>query len=378
MPCLPYKVSLPDCCAADILARRVHLALLLFLGLAPLAGCSSTGETAAPRLSPATFGDEQSAYTITGYGNLLSLLEPPARKTTLADFLYGPEEEEVRWFRTPQGMAISGTNLYVCDQSRPAVVQIDLVTGRRHSQIRRQDRPACPVDVTVGSDRVYVADSSRGLVLEYDEGLRYLSAFTPKGSPSFKPAAVLVADGLLYAADLAERCVHIWDLRTRTWQAQLRPPGDRATMGAPSGLAVTRDGTLLIADALMGVIHRYAKDGQWLAPIGNRGREPGQLVRPIGVWQVAGDIILVADAAKQVINAYDGTGVFLYEIDRPAANGRWTLPCDVVSGPSLPPALSRIQESNSDHSIGWFLVSDTLGEFGVSLFIVTAGGQSAS
>src|SRR3972149_3307309 len=68
----------------------------------------------------------------------------------LDDFLYGPVDDGHTILRNPQGMALAGTTLLVCDQGYQDVIGINLANGRSWSWADREHLPKCPVGITVG------------------------------------------------------------------------------------------------------------------------------------------------------------------------------------------------------------------------------------
>lgn len=356
-------------------------AAVILLACAALgSGCTATREP-APRFVPFDVPAADSAMRLTVCGDLRRFLPDYRPISTLEEFLYGPGDQAPPMLRNPQGMARHGTQLLVCDQGRPDVIAIDLATGRISSFGSADHRPRCPVDVAVDeSGKVFVADSTTGVVLHYDADGTYLDKLEPPaGDTTPRPTAVLAHRGVLYVADSHRHRVERFDLATRQWLAPLTAQSG-SPMIAPSGLAVTQSGTLLVADTLAGCVHRFSPDGSPLAPISRRGRGPGELVRPKGVAVSRSGLIFVADAGRQSLMVFGPDGRFQAELhEQPDRWNGFTLPCGalILDDPTLltPPA----EDASFTATDEWLIVSDTLGA--ASLIVVgianTTGAEIA-
>lgn len=291
-------------------------------------------------------------------------------------FLYGPSDYGKTALRNPQGMALMGNVLMVCDQGLPDLVAIDLATGRSLPFTDPDHRPRCPVAVATDAACVYVADTTMRCVLVYDRRGRLLEELAPTPDPNrtFRPACVLVRENILYAGNIADRRVERFDLNARQWLPPLLPPAGMKKLVAPVGLDMLDDGTLLIVDAVQGHVLRFTRDGQWLAPIGRPGRRDGELVRPKQVAHTPSGLILVADAGRQSVLVFDAQGRHLMELHEtngdqpaqaPAARTGWhgfTLPIGVLPLPpeclgSIAPGPGREIPAADEY----VLVSDELG-----------------
>lgn len=300
-------------------------------------------------------------------------------------FLYGPSDYGKAALRNPQGMALRENVLYVCDQGWPDVVTIDLATGRRLPFTNIDHRPRCPVDVATDGTCVYVADTTMRCVLVYDLRGRLLRELAPSADPNrtFRPASVLVHEGILFAGNIADRRVERFDLNACQWLAPIVPPRDPKPLVAPAGLDILPDGTLLIVDAVQGHVLRLARDGQWLEPLGRPGRRPGEFVRPKQVAHTPSGLILVADAGRQSILVFDAEGRHLMELHetdgslpsgaKPGWRG-FTLPMGVLSLPSddVGSIASRLGQ-DAQAADEYVLVSDELGAPSLTLVGLVTG-----
>jgi DNA-binding beta-propeller fold protein YncE len=311
--------------------------------------------------------------TVTVHGDLIRRDESP-RKSTLEDFLYGPDTRPAKILRNPQGLAAWGREVFVCDQGLPDVVRVNPATGRVASATPISERPACPVAVSISVDegRMYVADTTARQVRAYalGGGGRFLGTIAPEdGGELFHPTSVLVSGDTLFIGDRGSRRILRYQPSLSSWLPSWAPEPGQAPLGLPSGLAVTSEGVLLVTDAITGLIHRVDEEGRWLAPIGRRGRAPGEMVRPMGICRTPSGVIAVTDAAKQSVLFFDEGGRFLTEIGSKTAEWRgWTLPMGIACLPE-PPAgrTSGLVSMAPSEDVEWLVVSDMLGPTSLTL-----------
>jgi sugar lactone lactonase YvrE len=271
------------------------------------------------------------------YGSLHKHLPAYKPVSALEVFLYGPQETDPHLLRHPQGMTVVGERLLICDQGVPDVVALNLSTGKSESWCDPDHRPRCPVGIAADAGgRVYVSDTTIRAVLVYGPDGKFVEQLEGEAGTTgnFRPCGLLVADGVLYVGNLAARKVDRFDLASGRWLSPFSPPEGAGPLIAPTGLGLTPDGTILVADAVAGVVHRVSSDGRWAEPLGSRGRGPGSFVRPKQVCCTYAGLILVSDAGRQSVLVFDAEGRYLAEVlGQPDGWGGWTLPMGLVSLP---------------------------------------------
>ena len=340
--------------------------LMAFSGIACALMCGACAPSSqTPKwFIPQTFAAQNGSPKLTVMGDLAEVLPNYRKSSTLEDFLYGPADTLPPLLRNAQGIVRVGDKLLVCDQGRPDIVAVDLQTGRVKSWIDEPARrPRCPVDITADeSGNVYVSDTTLKVVLAYTADGRYLNQIAP--DDEFRPGGVLAHKGTLYVGDLAGHSVRRWNLDESRWATPIGQVGQNPKMIAPTGIAVTQDDTLIVADAVAGTVFRFAQDGSSMAPLGRRGRGAGEFVRPKQACVTRGGLICVTDAARQSVLVFDRSGAFLVELhERAKVWGGLTLPMGIFSlGDSglfdlnRNPNFSKHADAND-----WLVVSDSLG-----------------
>ncbi len=358
----------------------IQLGIVLMLsasGSGLLTGCALTGPDSHAWTGSAYFPDDRTVPRIVVHGNLLTQLPRADSTSALELFLYGPPDMVQSAMRNPQGVAINGSELLICDQGRFDVIATNLATGRSRFFCDPSNPPRCPVDVAVDAQGlVYVADTTLRSVLIYASDGRYRGELVTSADPDreFRPAAVTVHGDVVFIGNIGEHRIDRWSIAKQQWLAPWIPPSSAPPLYAPSGLCVGLGGVLFIADAVQGSVLRVSPDGTWLPPIGTPGRADGQLVRPKQVACTESGLLLVTDAGRQSMLVYDSTGRYLTEVhEGPADWPGWVLPCGIAV---LPTDVSAAAWGSSGGE--QVVVTDSLGRVSLtSLTAVTAADLPA-
>jgi uncharacterized protein (TIGR03663 family) len=164
-----------------------------------------------------------------------------------------------------------------------------------------------------GDGNVYVVDSDLGRVQKFDGRGNLLAAQGVPGGEGGQynqPADIAVdASGNVYVADT-------WNHRIQklapdltpigTWGRPtsdlVNPPPDQ--LWAPRGIAIDRDGTILVVDSGTNRIRRYSSDGAHIGDFGQRGKDPGDFDEPTGIAIAPDGSIYVADSRNARIQKF--------------------------------------------------------------------------
>jgi hypothetical protein len=335
-------------------------------------GCAAGGFTERAGFEPIALFDDESSPRITLHGDLLDLLDEPRESSALEDFLYGPAPAPSPFLRNPQGLAILGDTLLVCDQGQFAVIGVNLSTGRIRRWTDFEHAPRCPVAAAVDdTGRVYVADTTWRAVLVYGSDGSFMRELSPTHAPGrpFRPAAVLVREGVLYVGNVGDHRIDRFDLAADRWLDPWAPPEHGQSRFTPTGLTMTD--TLLAVDSFGASVHRIAADGTCTSDIGRLGRGVGEFVRPKNAAVCEDGLIFVVDAGRQSVLVFDSSGVHLTELHE--VSGDWhgfTLPAGIVTIPAerAPMLLARFAKNGWPAPDAFIVVSDSLGGWPLVLF----------
>lgn len=345
-----------------------------------IAGCAGLGGMPPEWQEMAVFatGDDQPRIVV--YGSLARHLPQFEPTPGLDEFLYGPTPVPNAYLRNPQGLVMLGHRLLVCDQGYPDIISVNLVTGISAAWEDQSRAPRCPVDIAVEANgMVYVADTTLRAVLVYLPSGGFVEQLIAGDDPArFRPASLLVHEGVLYVGNLSERRVERWSIAGREWLSPITPAPDGAGFVAPTGLAMTHDGILLIVDSVRGRVFRLASDGVWLAPLGRPGREPGEFVRPKQICISPSGMVFVADAGRQSVMVFRPDGGFVTEIREQVDAWRgFTLPTGLLAlpGDALDALFAEDRPIPEPRPDEWVVVTDTLGGASLNLLGVFLPGR---
>jgi sugar lactone lactonase YvrE len=178
-----------------------------------------------------------------------------------------------------------------------------------------------PMGVTLDSDgNIFVVDSDRAMVQKFDARGTLLgvhAAFGGEPGQFNQPSDLAVdAEGNVYVADT-------WNHRIQKLAPDLTPAGGwgGATsdlinpppdkLWASRGIAIDRDGNVLVADSGTNRIRVYAPDGTHVKDFGRRGKEPEEFEEPTGVAVGTDGSVFVADAGNARIQKFDAAHRFI-------------------------------------------------------------------
>ncbi len=178
-------------------------------------------------------------------------------------------------------------------------------------------------------DNLYVCDQGNNRILKFDTGLIPIREAGGYGSDDglFKLPVDIIVDGdnRVLVSDASNRRIQQFDtaLFFRS-QMRLEDPDDPLKFGSPSGIAVSRDGSLRIADHERNDLIFLNNAGVFEEIVGDLGYRGGQLYDPQGVAVDKEDNVYVCDAGNGRVAVYDKYGEYqrsieLDELERPVA-----------------------------------------------------------
>jgi DNA-binding beta-propeller fold protein YncE len=250
----------------------------------------------------------------------------------LVDAIVGDERTE---FVSPCGIASAQQTLFVADTGSACVHRIDLQTGE-HEVWRGSDDFALemPVGIAVGEQSaVYVADSSRGRIVEFRDG---------------EPVRA-IGEGRLHRPtglcwDAARHRLLVVDTtaaRIVAFSANGEELASTGTRGAepgafnyPTHIAVARDGIVAVSDSMNFRVQLLSSELQHVRTIGQVGRGPGSFASPKGVAFDPDGHVWVVDGLFENVQLFDRDGTLLLAVGTGGRGiGELTLPTGICIAP---------------------------------------------
>ena len=254
----------------------------------------------------------------------------PDQTTSLLDWLVGERELTVPLL-TPMAVTADGVSkVWVADSSAGMIFQFDLAKERvdyfrQVGDLALQSPSGLAYDPR--TERLYVADVMLGKVFVLDEEGQLLGERSlPEG---FQRPGGLAIDkaGRLYVADALRGEVIIFDADGRVQGRVGSRSSPDGRFQRPTQLALGPHGELLIVDALRFLIEVQGPTGQLLGTIGEIGDGPGALARPRGIAVDSEGHVYVADAAFDNVQVVDLAGrLLMHWGGAGSAHGQFNLP----------------------------------------------------
>ncbi len=324
------KYRLPARITPIVLALTAAAALLTIPGCgAPSKGVDSTAASTTVSGSYAfwpIFPDEPRVQFLRSFGSSDDV--SPSQTSALEKIVFGKEVEKTAMINKPYGVAMKGSNIYVCDIRGQSLVVLDLKKKQtRLIGVSGVNRLNHPVAVAVSDDgTIYVADNERGSIMVYDAGEHYTTAY---GFEKFKPVALAVHADRLYACDLAGQSVVAFDRLSGKRVGTIGTVGDGdGQFRVPLGVATDKVGNVYVSDMMSCRVQKFSPDGKFLSTMGKLGDHPGAFARPKHIAVDADGIQYIVDAAFQnvqmfddkqrVLMAFGASGDFPGSMDMPA------------------------------------------------------------
>ncbi len=219
--------------------------------------------------------------------------------------------------RAPQCVAVDAEdNIYVTDSEAGEIFVFDSHLSFRHTigSLRGGEgyfkRPT-GIAVDSHSRRIYVTDTLRDQIFVLDFEGSVLAKIGKHGSGAgelyFPTELRLLPEGLMV--------VDAMNFRLQFFALDGTPQGSMGQLGdsvgdmyRPKGAAVDSEGHYYVADAALGMVQVFNRQGQLLYYFGNRGVEFGEFQLPSGLWIDKNDRIYIVDSFNSRIQVFQYYG----------------------------------------------------------------------
>lgn len=219
----------------------------------------------------------------------------------------------------PYGMAVdSKGRLYVADQRVGAVFVFN--TETRDVELIRNGYEAhfglingIAID---DDDRVFVSDGKMHRVLVLSPKHEVVNQIS-EGLVDPVGIAIDTENRFLYVVDTQQDQVIVYDadslkplrrIGTTGKNHYLTTPGD---FGAPSNVAVDKDGNVYVTDTMNNRVEIFDADGKFISQFGKHGDAPGYFARPKGIAVDGDGHIWVVDTVLDLLQVFNREGHLL-------------------------------------------------------------------
>jgi len=309
---------------------RFTFALALALAPALLAGCTasrpspttadSTKSLVWPKPpDPARIAFVQSVYRPADLGARASAF------TRFGHWITGSDKGNEPLIK-PFGIALDDRdNLCLTDTGANVVCYYDRAKKKWHRWNKVGPvRFACPVAVAKLRTQIFVADSTLGCVVAFDETGKLLFEIT---NHLARPAGLAISREELYVADSLRHCVVAFDLKGNFRREIGRRGTGPGEFNFPTHLAADSQGNLYVTDSMNGRIQIFDPQGRFKGSTGSLGDSPGHFSRPKGVAIDPEAHLYVVDAMFDNVQLFDQTGRLLLHVgESGSAPGEFWLP----------------------------------------------------
>ncbi len=224
----------------------------------------------------------------------------------------------------PYGGATLPGRIFVCDSSGGLVLRLDLALGKiRAIAPRGPGALTMPLNLAAETNGwLYIVDGGREQVVILDANENLVDTIGEKGKT--KPRDVALSTDRIYIGDLRSNCVHVLDKSARTPLFDIPRPEDATNLEhrlfQPINIALDSRGRLYVSDFGAYRVQVYDRDGRFLRTIGKYGDNFGEFARNKGVTVDRESRVYVVDAAGELVQLFDETGRLLMWFGEPGGS----------------------------------------------------------
>jgi DNA-binding beta-propeller fold protein YncE len=233
---------------------------------------------------------------------------------------FGEPGSEDGQFSEPEGIAISGDDVFVADTGNHRIQRFDRIGTHELSwgtfgngDLQFKNPAAIAVDAVDGEGgTVYVADTGNNLIKRYTRNGVFLSAFGrpgagrgefsgPTGVATFRDDQHVLR---VYVVDGGNDRVQIFDADENVVGVFGRKGPGQGEFDGPQGVVVAPDGSVFVTDGGNDRVQHFAADGRFLRVFGSSGSAVGRFDGPHGVAVDRNGDLHVADVGNDRIQTF--------------------------------------------------------------------------
>ena len=288
-------------------AKSHVLAALSIAALASFPGCASDDLRPEKPINYPLAPDKPRVQFLKSYGSS----DDVDRPGLLRRLLLGNKADEHKVFigKTSRLRVLAEEALHSATGEGSYILDYDKKTLQPLEQ--NEQYVQFPAAIAIAEDGTkYVADVARKLIVVFDQDDKYVTAL---GDPaSWKPVGVAVTKDKVYAADMDNWRIQIFDRKTGAHLGGFGGPGsEEGRFNRPSAITTDAEGNVYVTDSVNFRVQKF----EWLGPIleGVRftGEEFGQFGRPAGLTVDREGRLYVLDKAYNAVQIFDKEGRLL-------------------------------------------------------------------
>lgn len=244
------------------------------------------------------------------------------------------ENEKIKAFIKPYGIAAFGEKIYVSDTLAGKVAVINLAQ-KSFEWLKGAYGPGKlkkPINLTVDNNgNLYVADSIRKKIIAFDSEGNFLKVYGE--AYDMIPVDVAVDSRRVYALDRSRSKILVFDRRDGELIEGLGQDSDdpMGNLSLPTNMALTDKGIFYVTNIASGRIVKLDRDGHVLNTVGQMGDGFGQFGRPKGVATDSKGRFYVVDSAHQNVQLFDDSDRLLMFFGDPGLpRGSMNIPAGIV------------------------------------------------
>jgi DNA-binding beta-propeller fold protein YncE len=222
----------------------------------------------------------------------------------------------------PMDTAIIGEFLYVSDTNNKQVQVFDTSGSFIFKFGKEGDGEGefmFPYGITGDKEgNIYVADMYNGNISIFDKKGKFISYFKEADTknPVIKsPGGIRIFDEKLYATDIEQHKVFIFDLKGNKLQEIGTPGTEDGQLRAPNAVTVDKDDNIYVADSGNQRIQIFTKDGKYLRNVNGSkdGTGSSVFVNPRGIAVDSRGILYVVNNLTHFVYGFNDKGEKVFE-----------------------------------------------------------------
>lgn len=248
----------------------------------------------------------------------------------IGELVFGADKHSLA---TPCGVLVDkARRLYVADPGARVVHCTDMARGR-YSAIGREGASILRTPMGLALDdrgRVYITDSSQGMVFRYDPEGNVLKPLLSARLGRPTGIAFHPQNHLLYVVDTLAGQVVAVD-QDGVERKRLGSRGEGAMQfNRPTDITINARGEILVLDALNFRISVLTPEGQLVRQFGEPGDAVGYFSRPKGIAVDGSGNIYVGDSQRDMIQVFDESGSLISVLGKNGiGRGRFWMPSGI-------------------------------------------------